>query len=173
MDTLAAIAFGGEPTLEQYMEEKPRRRDESILSPSMQSAIITGALWTLAVSLFLLLSPYAVQMFRSTADNSYHMTGYFTFFIFAAIFNAFNARSEGRNLLDHLKENHGFLKIMGLIFVVQIILTQMGGTVFRCHGLVAQEWLFVLLLAVLMIPVDLLRKSIMTKQKKFILEKAV
>jgi calcium-translocating P-type ATPase len=148
MDTLAAIAFGGEPTLEQYMEEKPRRRDESILSPSMQSAIITGALWTLAVSLFLLLSPYAVQMFRSTADNSYHMTGYFTFFIFAAIFNAFNARSEGRNLLDHLKENHGFLKIMGLIFVVQIILTQMGGTVFRCHGLVAQEWLFVLLLAV-------------------------
>lgn len=173
MDTLAAMAFGGEPTLEEYMEEKPRRRDESILSPVMHSAIITGAFWTLAVSLFLLLSPYAIQVFRSSPEDSYHMTGYFTFFIFAAIFNAFNARSEGRNLLDHLKDNPGFMKMIGLIVAVQIVLTQVGGPIFRCYGLTIEEWLFVLVLAFLIIPIDLLRKTVFTKQKKMILKKAV
>lgn len=166
MDTLAAMAFGGEPTLDRYMQEKPRRRDESILSPVMKSAILTGAIWTLGVSLFLLLSPYAVQLFRGAIDDSFHLTGYFTFFIFTAIFNAFNARSEGRNLLDHLRENRGFLKMMGIIFVVQVFLTQLGGVVFRCHGLSVQEWAFVLLLAVLIIPVDLLRKTVMAKREK-------
>jgi calcium-translocating P-type ATPase len=163
MDTLAAMAFGGEPTLDRYMKEKPRRRDESILSTNMKSAILTGALWTLAVSLCLLLSPYAVQIFRGATDDVYHMTGFFTFFIFTAIFNAFNARSEGRNLLDHLHKNQGFLKIMGMIVVIQVLLTQMGGAIFRCHGLDSKEWLFVLVLAVLIIPIDLLRKTIMVK----------
>lgn len=166
MDTLAAMAFGGEPTLDRYMEELPRRRNESILSKNMRSAILTGAIWTLAVSLFLLLSPFAVHLFRSAADDSYHMTGFFTFFIFTAIFNAFNARSEGRNLLDHLRENQGFLKIMGLIVVVQVILTQIGGAVFRCHGLSIAEWFFVLGLSVLIIPVDLIRKTILQRKKK-------
>lgn len=166
MDTLAAMAFGGEPTLARYMNERPRRRDESILSGSMKSAILTAALSTLVVSLFLLLSPFAIDLFRASADDRFHMTAFFTFFIFTAIFNAFNARSEGVHLLEHMKENRGFLKIMGIIVVVQVFLTQMGGVVFRCYGLNVSEWILILLLSVLIIPVDLLRKTILAKQAK-------
>ncbi len=170
MDTLAALAFGGEAALAQYMDERPRRRDESILSPSMKSAIFVGSLWTLAVSLFFLLSPVVKGFFRPDGEDLYHMTGFFAFFIFTAIFNAFNARTQGRNLFAHMKKNPGFLRILGLIVVVQVALTYLGGAVFRSYGLNMKEWLVVLGFAVLIIPVDILRKTFMKSREQTRLE---
>ena len=161
MDTLAALAFGGEPALERYMEEPPKRRDEAILSPNVKSAILTAGLWTVTAGLFLLLAPIAVDAFRASPDDRYHMTAFFAFFIFNAIFNAFNARSEGLNLFAHMKKNPGFLRVVGIIVVVQVALTQLGGPIFRCFGLTVSEWALVLLMAFLIIPVDLLRKRIL------------
>jgi len=161
MDTLAAMAFGGEPALARYMAEAPRRRNESILTAKMKNAILIGALWTVAVSFFFLLTPFSIGVFRSA---EYHMTGFFTLFIFTAIFNAFNARSEGRNLFENIRKNPAFLRMMGIIVVVQVVLTQVGGEIFRCFGLNVQEWLFVLFLAVLIIPVELLRKTLVKKR---------
>ena len=161
MDTLAAMAFGGEPALSQYMLEKPRRRDESILSSDMKGAILTGSFWLVGVGLVFLLTPFFTGLFRSP---DVHMTGFFTLFIFTAIFNAFNARTESRNLFANIRKNPAFLQIMAVIVVVQVCLTQFGGEVFRCHGLSLQEWLVVLLLAVLIIPVSLLRKTVMHKK---------
>lgn len=165
MDTLAALAFGGEPALPKYMEESPRRRNEPIVSGTMQSAILVGSLYILVAGLLLLMLPVLQDIFRPIQDNRYLLTGYFTFFIFAAIFNAFNARSEGINLLGHIKENLNFLKVMGLIVVVQVVLTQIGGVVFGCYGLTLTEWAFVIGLAILIIPLDLLRKAIVEKNK--------
>ncbi len=163
MDTLAAMAFGGEPALPKYMREQPRRRDESILSRAMLSSILTGALWTVAVCLLFLLAPFAAVFFRG-AD--YQLTGFFTLFIFTALFNAFNARSEGRNLLANLRKNPTFLRLMGVIVVIQVALTQMGGEIFRCYGLQITEWLFVLALAFLIIPVDLFRKTLLPGRRR-------
>jgi magnesium-transporting ATPase (P-type) len=101
MDTLAALAFGGEPALDKYMQEKPKRRDEAIVSPQMWSSIITGAVWTFGLSLVFLLAPFMRDVFRSDADNKYLLTGYFAFFIFTAVFNAFNARTEEFNLFKN------------------------------------------------------------------------
>ena len=158
MDTLAALAFGGEPALQRYMQEQPKRRDEHIVSKYMASAIGTSALWSFVLSLFLLLSPVAASFFRPDADAKYLMTGYFAFFIFFAVFNAFNARTEKLNLLDNIGKNQGFLKVMGGIAIVQILMTYFGGAVLRCYGLTPCEWGFVLLLAFSVIPVDFCRK---------------
>ncbi|MBP1758106.1 MAG: calcium-translocating P-type ATPase, PMCA-type [Firmicutes bacterium] len=165
MDTLAALAFGGEPALDRYMEEPPKRRDEAILSSNVKGAILTSGLWTVAAGLFLLLAPIATEAFRAAPDDRYHMTAFFAFFIFNAIFNAFNARSEGLNLFAHMKKNPGFIRVIGIIVVVQIALTQLGGPIFRCFGLTFSEWAFVILLAFLIIPVDLLRKAIIAARQ--------
>ena len=90
----------------------------------------------------------------------YVLTGYFTFFIFAAVFNAFNARTEQLNLLDNIGENKGFLKILLLIVVIQVIMTDFGGVILRCFGLTLSEWAVVLVLAATIIPIDLIRKLI-------------
>lgn len=44
MDTLAAIAFGSEPALKEYMREKPIPRNASIISKEMFTQIIISAL---------------------------------------------------------------------------------------------------------------------------------
>ena len=46
MDGLGAIMLGNEPAREHYMSEKPRRRDESIVSRSMMTQIVTMGIWT-------------------------------------------------------------------------------------------------------------------------------
>jgi magnesium-transporting ATPase (P-type) len=163
MDTLAALAFGGEPALQRFMTERPKRRNESIVSPYMWSAILTGGLFAFGLSLVFLLAPFATEMFRGGPvedPNRFLLTGYFAFFIFTAVFNAFNARTDQMNLLDSITRNAGFINIILLISAVQLLMTYFGGPVLGSYGLTASEWGFVLLLAVLIIPVDLLRKAI-------------
>jgi len=45
MDTLAALAFGGEPALDRYMNERPIHRDEAIISLHMWSSIIINGVF--------------------------------------------------------------------------------------------------------------------------------
>ncbi len=171
MDVLAALAFGGEPALSRYMEEKPKKRDEKIISPYMMSAIGTGAAWCFVTSLVFLLTDFSTSHFRDVNppgvnimfgdDSVYVLTSYFAFFIFMAVFNAFNTRTTTINLFEHIGENPGFLRVMGLIVVLQVIMTQFGGAVLRCYGLTASEWAFTIAMAFTIIPVDICRKLIM------------
>lgn len=178
MDTLAALAFGGEPALSRFMHEKPKRRTEQIISRNMMSQIITGAGWTFILSLALLvLGSFDADpdvpgvsfleswgfLRQNTIEGETHMflhTAYFAFFIFIAVFNAFNARTDRANLFDNLGKNKGFLTVFGIIAVVQILMTYLGGAILSGYGLNAAEWLMVLVMAISIIPVDLIRKGI-------------
>lgn len=160
MDTLAALAFGGEPALSSFMKEKPKQRDEKIVSGYMWSSILTGAVYVFIVSMIFLLTDVFANMFREDEADKYLLTGYFTFFIFAAVFNAFNARTDKLNLFDNIGHNKGFLRVIGLIAIIQIVMTYFGGVILRCYGLNANEWFVVFGLAVLIIPIDLIRKSV-------------
>ena len=181
MDTLAALAFGGEPALSRYMQEKPKSRREPIVSKFMWSEIITGAAWVFILSLVFLITgidtandtfkadgfmanffrEYAVEAGGKSHDSvNYLLTGYFCFFIFSAVFNAFNARTEKINLFDNIGKNTGFIKVLGIIVVVQVIMTYLGGAVLDCYGLNLTEWAVVLVMAASIIPVDLIRKAI-------------
>lgn len=162
MDTLAALAFGGEPALKRFMKEKPKRRDENIVSKYMWSAILTGSIWVFVLSLFILLSHFSQNIFRQSSANIYLLTGYFTFFIFVAVFNAFNARTEKLNLFENIGKNKGFLQVILIITVVQVLMTYLGGVILRCYGLNVSEWIFVLMLAITIIPIDMIRKIIVS-----------
>lgn len=161
MDTLAALAFGGEPALQRFMKERPKRRDENIISRYMRTSILTGSLWTFALSMVFLMTPLVDSYFRDGENHKYMMTGYFTFYIFIAAFNAFNARTDRLNLFDNIGKNHGFWKVILLIVVVQVIMADFGGEILRCYGLVGKEWVVVVVLAFTIIPVDLIRKAVL------------
>ena len=160
MDTLAALAFGGEPALRRYMQERPKSRDENIINRYMWSSILVGGAFIFVVSMLILATPLASGVFRPHPENLYLLTGYFTFFIFADIFNAFNCRTESFNLFDNIGKNKGFIQVIALIFVVQVFMTYFGGDVLRTYGLTANEWIFVITVSACIIPVDLLRKAI-------------
>lgn len=181
MDTLAALAFGGEPALERFMKEMPKRRNEPIISKYMMSEIIVGAGWTFILSIVMLI----LGSFPSGSSVSYleqwgllrnveiggetHAilhTAYFAFFIFIAVFNAFNARTDRLNLFDNLGKNKGFLTVFGIITAVQILMTYLGRGILSGWGLYPLEWLVVLIPAISIIPIDLIRKAIANAVKK-------
>jgi magnesium-transporting ATPase (P-type) len=166
MDTLAALAFGGEPALRRFMRERPKKREENIISGYMWSSILVGALLTFGLSMFFLLSNFPKTVFRADPDNRYLLTGYFALFILISAFNAFNARTDQINIFDNILKNKGFLQVLSLIVVVQVLMTYLGGVILRCYGLAPSEWLMVLIMAVVIIPVDMLRKAVARKSIK-------
>lgn len=163
MDTLAALAFGGEPALHKYMREKPKRRDESLISKNMWAGILTSGVFIFAASIFLLKSSYAASLFRKAPAGQepiYLLTGYFAFFIIVSVFNGFGIRSESLNIFKNITKNPGFIKVMGLILIIQVVMTYLGGTILRTQGLNLKEWLVVLGLSILIIPINIIRKLI-------------
>ena len=86
-----------------------------------------------------------------------------TFFIFISVFNAFNARCDGLDLLENLSLNKQFITVMSGISAVQIIMTYYGGSLLRTAGLNTYEWCVVLLLAATIFPIEFVRKYILNK----------
>lgn len=163
MDTLAAIAFGGEGALGRYMLEKPRPRDEDIIDKKMWSAIAVDGLFISAVSLFMFISQDIYYSFRASENDAVFYTGYFSYFVFSCIFNAFNARTEEIDLTEHISMNKPFIFIILLICVVQILMTYFGGAFIGTAGLDLKEWSIVISMAMLIVPVDIARKLLIKK----------
>lgn len=168
MDTLAALAFGGEPILDRYMNEKPAKRTDPILTPYIKSAIGVSAVFITIGSIVILENVAGILDFvRPTAGNvnidTFDRTFMFAFFIYSIIFNSLNTRSEKFTLFEHIGENKRFVLVMGSIFVLQTLLLQFGGPVFGTVPLTLKAYLVAIVLALLIIPVDLIRKAIMSK----------
>lgn len=170
MDGLGAIMLGNEPALEKYMLEKPRRRDESIVNRKMMTQIVIMGLWLTVLSFVFLKHPFFVNLFE---NEEQHLTAYFVLFILSALFNGFNVRNEGFGSFKGLNLNPGFLKVFFTIILVQVVIVNAAavpftvfewiGNMFSCVPFGAKGWIAVILLAVTMIPVDLLRKCFVKK----------
>ena len=158
MDTLGGLAFAGEPALESCMKEKPKRRDEPILNGYMIYEIIFGGGFTVALCLAFLKVPEITSKFRFSTDNIYLLTAFFALFIFAGVFNCFNARTDRLNLFAGLSGNVVFLLIMAVISIIQVIFVYLGGAVLRTAPLTPGELGVTVLLALSVIPAELLRK---------------
>lgn len=163
MDTLAAIAFGGEPALERYLEEKPISRSANVLTKYMKESIATSATYITLVSAVLVVMPNFLKDI-GVMDDEMTRTFLFAFFIYAIIFNSLNTRSQGVNLFEHIGDNKKFLLVMGSIFVMQTALIYVAGPVFKTVALPLESLLIAMLLGLVIIPVDMLKKKLVAKQ---------
>lgn len=158
MDTLAGLAFAGEAALSRYMLEKPIPKDEPLINKDMWSSILINSSIAAAMSIIFLTYAPIKELFSRSVDV--HLTAFFSFFVFMHTFNIFNSRTQGLNLFEHLLDNKLFLMVIFIIFTVQISFIYIGGEVLRTVPLQAIEWLYVLMFALILIPVDLFRKQI-------------
>ena len=160
MDTLGGLAFAGEPPLDYYMREKPKSRDEQILSGEMLHQIgMTGA-YTLLLSVVFLSSPIIRQMYGGGLPTDRFYTAFYVLFIFMGLVNCFLARCSRLWLLSNIGKNKPFIFIMLLISAIQMLMVYFGGEVFRCVPLKAHEVSFVILLALTLIPFEMTRRLI-------------
>ncbi len=173
MDSLGVIMLGNEPELEVYMTEKPRRRDENIVSPQMAAQILTMAVWVTVISFLYLKLPFFVSLFETPEK---HLTGYFVLFIAAALFNGFNVRDDGFAIFAGLGKNKGFLQVFFVIILVQACIVNAAlvplapfkwiSGMFSCVPFGIKGWFAVIVLAATMIPVDLIRKAVINSGRR-------
>ncbi|MDO5296575.1 MAG: cation-transporting P-type ATPase [bacterium] len=167
MDTLAAMAFGGEPILDRYMQEPPVKRTDDILTGYIKSAIGVCALFITAGAILILENVGGITTWVTPSNCAdvalYEKTFMFAFFIYAIIFNSLNTRSERLNVFEHIGENMRFVWVMGSIFILQTIIIQVGGKVFSTTMLDMKTLLTAIGLAFLIIPVDMIRKLCVKK----------
>lgn len=165
MDTLAAIAFGSEPALKEYMREKPIPRNASIISKEMFTQIIISALYITFICLSILFLPPIRNLFGNV-DTTYLKSALFATFMMAITFNGFNARTSHMNPFEGLGRNKSFLIVMFAIFAMQFIFVTFGGNVLSVESLSPMSWLICVVLAFLVVPIDMIRKAFAKKSKE-------
>lgn len=170
MDTLAALAFGGEPSLKSFMNEKPIKRSESIVTKYMGSQIFSVGLYIVIGSLFILLSDSLFNFYTNgvtfkegTDLIQVREAAMLVFFMLTIVLNGFFARSESYNVFEHISVNKQFIFIMIAVIGLLVLLVQVLAPVASLVPLPLVTWLWMGVLALGSIPVDMIRKAIVKK----------
>ena len=159
MDTLAAIAFGSEPALDEYLTEKPIPRSEGIVGKEMFMAILIDAAYIIFICLGILFIPPIRNVFGDVS-TTYLKSALFAVFMMAAAFNGFNARTRHINPFENIGRNRNFLIVMLSVFILQFIFITFGGEVLNVEALSPRAWIVCAVFAFLVIPIDMIRKAI-------------
>ena len=155
MDTLGGLAFAGEPAMEYYMLEKPKKREEPILSRQMLSHVLSNGIYTLALLVFFL----SFSGFRNFFGSSVrHLSAFYALFIFSGIVNSFTARSERMFIFSGILRNKAFILIMSFITAIQILIVYFGGTLFRSTPLTLMELGTIALISLSVLLFDSIRR---------------
>ena len=160
MDSLGAMALGGEPALKEYMNEKPKSRTQSIVDKAMMIQVGAMGAFMAVLSLLFLFVPMVQQAFGEA-----HLTGYFALFMLMSVFNGFNVRSTGLNVLEGLNENKTFVKVMLAIVAILVVLTFIGGEFLAVVPMNMIQWIYVVVIAMTVVPFGSLLKYLINSQK--------
>ena len=87
----------------------------------------------------------------STYGNTVHMTMIFNTFVFYSLFNQINSRiiNNDLNIFHRILDNWMFIAVTSTEMIIQFLLVQYGGLVFKCNkeGLTFSQWVWCLGLA--------------------------
>ena len=165
MDTLGALAFAKEPARLEYMKEKPKSRDEKILSRDMLKTVILRGVYILVLCVWFLKSD-TLPMLLCRGDDKYLLSAFFAMFIFTGIFTCFISRTERINILSGINKNKAFVLIMILISLMQISFIYFGGDLFRATPLMLSDLITVILISFTVVIFDFITK-LLNKRTKF------
>ncbi len=161
MDSLNSLSFGGEPAKDEYMKEKPVPKGSKLLSKETIGQIAVSVVAFIAL-FGLTLTPQIQTIFGN--NESVYATARFALLVYVATFNGFNIRTDGFNLFKGINKNKLFVEIALAIFALTFILAQFGGAIMGCTSMNLVQWLTVIAIAFMIIPIDIVRKTILRKK---------
>jgi Ca2+ transporting ATPase len=142
MDTLAALALATEPPSNDLLNRMPYSRSEHIINSQMWRGIVLSSIYQIFVLVIILFrgdqifgvaSSLGLTMDEWNETNGQHLSIFFDVFVFLQVFNFFNARKlkkEELNVFENFFDNYLFIFIVVGIFILQIIIIQIGGKAF-------------------------------------------
>lgn len=135
MDGPPALTLGLEPPREHLLEKQPIKRNASIVTKDMLFKILSNGLFIVTALLMLM----ETQMLGGT--EAQQSTIVFTSFVLFQLWNAFNSREFGvTSIFLNIHRNKLMVGVVFLTFLVQILVTQFGGQVFKTVPLEAALW---------------------------------
>lgn len=162
MDTFAAMALASLPPNMDVMQDKPRRREDFIVTRSMWHGILgLGVFFTaLLIGLNVLFqhcsfgavggeSLLNFQWDSAPSEMTMYESGvFFSLFVMLQFWNMFNAKAyaTGKSALRGITQNSTFLLVALLIIVGQIAIVSFGGEMFRVAPLSLIDWLLIVLM---------------------------
>lgn len=138
MDTFGAMALASLPPSQKVMNDKPRRREASILTKPMMRELCAVGLTFFALTLgFYWLFNHAevtsvLQMLSTSVGQNSEMTSYeatllFSIFVWTHFWYMFVARGfETNESIFKLRTSQGFRAIVGIIIVGQLFITEIA-----------------------------------------------
>lgn len=161
MDSLNSLSFGGEPPKEEYMTEKPIKKGSGLF--------IRGAKKRITISTVAFVLLYAIITFTPIANmfatETEAMTARFALLCFMAVFNGFNIRTEHINLFKGISKNKLFSIIAVGIAAMTLLLCNVAQNLIKVTALDIKQWIVVILLSFMVVPIDIVRK-LCVKSKK-------
>jgi Ca2+-transporting ATPase len=151
MDTLAALALASEPSDSGVMRDKPRKSQDFIVTKKMMRGILFFGLLIFFVGLAFL--KYEDLLNSESGMSTYHLSIFFTLFVMMQVWNLFNARALGASYspFGRLKGNKTFVAIISIIVLLQIIIVNFGGAVFRTEPFGILIWIMIMVVSFLLI----------------------
>ncbi|WP_088226519.1 calcium-translocating P-type ATPase, PMCA-type [Desulfosporosinus sp. FKB] len=163
MDGPPALTLGLEPPRQHLLEKRPIKRNASIVTKDMLFKIISNGLFIVAALIFLLKTQI---LGGSEAQQS---TIVFTSFVLFQLWNAFNCREFGvKSIFPYIHKNKTMLGVVFLTFLIQIMVTQFGGQVFKTVPLEVYLWVRMLGFTFSIVVFSELLKLMMRGGQKFI-----
>ena len=155
MDTFGAMALASLPPSRNVMEEKPRRREASILTRPMMSELLGVGFLFFAITLgFYWIFNHAEvtsipQMFHTSVGAASVMTPYeatllFSIFVWTHFWYMFNARCfETGESVFKVRMSQGFWTIVGIIVLGQLFITEIAYEFFNVEPMLhTLDWSF-------------------------------
>ena len=143
MDTFAALALASLPPSREVMGQKPRQSSEFIITKPIWKTLLTVALLFFGVMFSLLI--YCERHGNSGIDI-HELTVFFTIFVMLQLWNLFNAKALGsaHSAFHNLVRSQGFVLVVLLIVLGQVVIVHFGGKVFRTVPLSVGEWITII-----------------------------
>ena len=142
MDTFAAGALASLPPNQIVMKSKPRNNKDFIINPAMRINILFTGLSFVIIMLSLLF------LFSKNGDvNRYELSVFFTVFVMLQFWNLFNSKAfaSGKSAFSNLIQSKGFLIVLFVIFIGQVLIVEFGGDVFRTVPIKLKDWVIIVL----------------------------
>lgn len=142
MDTFAAMAMASLPPDPDVMLDKPRPRDEFIITPPMWHTLLTCG----GVMVVVLLGMLFWWTLKTGGMTIGQLTIFFSTFVFMQFWNMFNAKgfATRHSVFTHLRGCREFFLILLMIAVGQVLIVEYGGAVFRTEPLPWQTWTIII-----------------------------
>jgi len=167
MDGPPAMALGIEPTEPDIMRRPPRPRHEPLLTRSLITRILFGAVIMVAGTLIVL--QYAERWFPASAgDPAFASSLAFNTFVFFQLFNLINVRAEHSVVSTRTFSNPAIWGALAVVLVLQVLLMQtafMQG-VFGTTELTSSQWALSIAIASSVLWADEFRKLVGDRRRR-------